>query len=404
MSVDLLLSQEAAGMLGAALGEDGAELIDLRLADVRVQPGGAARARYFAQVRRADGHHSRESLVAVTGATIPEGAVALAGEHHGSAVEVGVWRWPRDPVLPALRVAEHPRLVAERLADLGLPVAAAPQVTVRAYRPGQRAVLEVHDGRRRYFLKVVRPAAVADLCLRHRLLAGRSPVPPVLGHSPDGLIVLAEAPGTLLRDELAADRDLCPGDLPAPSDLESLLDELPAELLTLDPRRSILHRVRDSVEVLSTCAHADPAVAEQVAHDLTDAAERIADTVLQAPPASAPSPVPVHGDFYHAQLLTQGSRITALLDVDTAGPGERADEWATLLGHLSVLGLTHAPARRYCSTLFAHARRRIDPDQLSRRTATVILGLAVGPFRHRAPDWPAQTAQRLALASHWLSR
>ena len=112
--------------------------------------------------------------------------------------------------------------------------------------------------------------------------------------------------------------------------------------------------------------------------------------------------MPVHGDFYHGQLLADGSQITGLLDVDTAGPGERADEWATLIGYLSVLGLSHAPARGYCDAVFAHAEHRIEPGALRRRTAAVVLGLATAPFRARLDDWSKHTASRLALARNWL--
>ena len=113
--------------------------------------------------------------------------------------------------------------------------------------------------------------------------------------------------------------------------------------------------------------------------------------------------MPVHGDFYHNQLLTDGAHVSSVLDIDTAGPGERADEWATLIGYLSVLGMSHAPARRYCDEMLAYTERRIDPRDLHRRTAAVVLGLATWPFRARLTDWPGYAAGRLALAREWLS-
>lgn len=396
----LLLGPQGGDVLGAALARHGAELTEVRLADVRVQPNGAVRARYAAQVRRADGSRSPEALVAVAGSTLPDGATVLAGTHQGEPVEVGVWRWPQDPALPALRAAEAPSSVAAMLSEFGLPVAGNPELAVRAYRPAQRAVLEFRAGEHRYFLKVVRPAAVGELCVRHDLLSAVLPVPPVLGYRPDGLLVLAQAPGTMLRDGLTGDAGAAP--LPAPAALESLLDRLPAELVKLGPVRSVPQRVRGSAEVLRICAAADPAVSAQAAAELSAAANRIVDGLLPGP-AQPSSLVAVHGDFYHAQLLTHGARISGLLDVDTAGPGERVDEWATLIGHLSVLGLDHIRAQDYCSAVFGHAAQRVDRGELCRRTAAVVLGLATGPFRNRLGDWVAHTAGRLALARRWLA-
>src|SRR5699024_10283018 len=45
----------------------------------------------------------------------------------------------------------------------------------------------------------------------------------------------------------------------------------------------------------------------------------------------------VHGDFYEAQVFVEDGRVVGLLDIDTVGPGRRADDLACLLAHLSVL-------------------------------------------------------------------
>jgi aminoglycoside phosphotransferase len=396
----LLLSPEAEGVLGAAIGDHGVRLEDLRPADTRVRPSGAVRVRYVAEVRRSDGSRSREALVAATGENIPAGATVVAGEYGGQPLEVGVWRWQQDPALPALQIAGDSTRLAELLSAHGLPIGAAPEIAVRAYRPTQRAVLEVRDGDNRWFVKVVRPAELANLRIRHDLLSARLPVPPVLAHASEGIVVLPEASGALLRDQLSSGSDTAA--LPAPGELEKLLDALPDDLMQLRSNRSILDRAHDSAEVLRICAASDPALSPTQAAELTGEATRVVDAALSVSQELSEPPVPVHGDFYHGQLLADGSRITGLLDVDTAGPGERADEWATLIGYLSVLGLSHAPARGYCDAVFAHAEHRIEPGALRRRTAAVVLGLATAPFRARLDDWSKHTASRLALARNWL--
>ena len=210
----LLLSPEAEGVLGAAIGDHGVRLEDLRPADTRVRPSGAVRVRYVAEVRRSDGSRSREALVAATGENIPAGATVVAGEYGGQPLEVGVWRWQQDPALPALQIAGDPTRLAELLSAHGLPIGSAPEIAVRAYRPTQRAVLEVRDGDNRWFVKVVRPAELANLRIRHDLLSARLPVPPVLAHASEGIVVLPEASGALLRDQLSSGSDTAA--LPAP--------------------------------------------------------------------------------------------------------------------------------------------------------------------------------------------
>ena len=48
---------------------------------------------------------------------------------------------------------------------------------------------------------------------------------------------------------------------------------------------------------------------------------------------------PVHGDFYEANIFVSpdASHVTGVIDVDSLGPGHRVDDWACLLGHMSVL-------------------------------------------------------------------
>lgn len=400
-SLALLLGPHAAEVLTAAIRECGAAVDDLRLTDIRVQPGGSVRARYLVDVRHPDGSRTSEALVAATGDHIPTGATVVAGEHRGERVDVGIWPLSGDPALPALRRLEDSERVRDLLSAHGVALEGRATIRVRAYRPTQRAVLEVSDRRHRWFVKVVRPTAVAGLRTRHDLLAPRLPVPPVMAHTMDGMVVLPAVPGTLLRDRLTRHAEPGRAGLPAPAALERLLDALPKDVMHLPSRHTALQRAHDSAEVLRMCVEADPTVSPGLAADLVSAANRVADEVLSTSPQPGRR-VPVHGDFYHNQLLSNGSQITGLLDVDTAGPGERADEWATLLGYLSVLGIAHAPARRYCGEVLGYAGRRVHPRGLRHRTASVVLALAAAPFRARLADWPRHAARRLELADAWL--
>ncbi len=339
---------------------------------------------YAADVERSDGTRTRETLAATTGDRIPDGAAVLAG--HG--VQVGVWRWPQDPALPALATAADPVRVSEALQTAGLARDGVPRVRMRSYRPGRRAVLEVEGGGPRLYVKVVRPKAVTALRARHELLAEHVPVPRPLAATADGMLVLSECPGTSLRSQLT--RDL---PAPPPADLDALLDFLPPALLDLPRRRTHLERVPHFTAVLAGTAVTGKAERAQL--------DALAATLAQADPGTHPE-VAVHGDFYDGQLLCGERQVTGLVDVDTAGPGHRVDEWATLLAHLSVLALHGtAAARRYGARVLDHAEERFARAQLRPRVAAAVLGLATGPFRVQQSRWEEHTRARLQLAAEW---
>lgn len=376
--------------MGAVVREYGADLSALRAADVHVAPAGGVRVRYTGDVHRADGSRRTEVLVAATGDHIPQGAAVVSGEYRDVPTEVGVWRWPQDPSLPGLSSACDPRWLATTLAGIGVTVTTMPRVAVRSYRPGQRAVLEItasaEDRLMRWFVKVVRPESVSGLQLRHELLGRALPVPPVLFATPDGVVLLPEAPGISLRQLISAG-DSMP---PTPEDLQALLDLLPDALMALPARPTHLQRFEQSVRVLelTTGSH------------YTD----IADVLRSAPTYLTPSPVPVHGDFHIGQLLVTDGAVSGVIDVDTAGRGDRVDEWATMLAHLSVVGLTSPRAHRLTDVVLHHAVRHVDPTALGLHTAAAVLGLATGPFRTQRPDWRQWTDARIDVAQQWIWR
>jgi len=265
------------------------------------------------------------------------------------------------------------------------------RLDVRSYRPRRRAVVEVRGDGLRLFLKVLRPAVVAGLHERHRLLlAAGLPVPRSLGWSADGLLVLEALPGTTLRSRLRE------GGSPAPDGaaLLALLDRLPEQVCGLPHRSSWTDSVEHYARVLGAAL---PAEAGRAA----DLAGRV-----QALTRGAPADAATHGDFYETQLLLDGARITGLLDVDTAGPGRRADDLACLLAHVGVLAQLEPRHSATSSALGAQwlraFGRAVDPQELRARVAGVVLSLATGPHRVQQADWQDATRARLDLAQGWL--
>jgi hypothetical protein len=395
--LDLLTGAQAEHLLRTALGVVNAEPLSWRACQVELRPGVGATVGYQVRVRWADGRTTDERLAATTGGTsgtLPDAALMLEQGQR----RVGVWRFPHDPYLPGLATATDPLAVRGLLAAAGLTHdgvsgSAAARVRVRAYRPGRRAVIELSGTRGRLFLKVVRPHRARDLHDRHRLIAGAGvPVAPSLGYTSDGLVVLDAMPGATLRDVL---RQQPEGETPHASEIVALLDRLPAQLTDAPRRPSWLDRVGHYASLIAAALPEQADRARHLAAAITAGAE------------SGPT-VAVHGDLYEAQILVSGGSITGLLDVDTAGPGDRYDDLGCVLAHLSVLGQL-APARRVviddlAQQYLAEFDRTVDPAALRLRAAAVALSLATGPHRVQETEWARTTRHRLDLVEAWLDR
>jgi len=374
------------------------QLLSWRVENVDHQPGDSCTAVYRVRVRGADGRTDEERIGARTG-RLPHGATVL----EDGANRVAVWRFPYDPWLPALPSACDPVALAGLLEDVGCgggPV----RYRVCAYRPGRRAVIEVTGSYGRLFIKVVRPSRVDALHQRHRLLTDAGvPAPASLGYTPDGLVVLQTLPGRTLREVLreggggggggGGGMGGGGGRVPSAQAVLGLLDRLPPELASGTPRPSWAAKAPHYAAVVG-------AALPQLAAQASELAEEVTAGVGSGPV------VAVHGDLYESQLLVDGGRISGLLDVDTAGPGERVDDLGCLLGHLSVLAqidLERADAiNRLGAGYLAAFAGVVDAAELRRRTAAVVLSLATGPHRVQEAGWQAATRARLDLATRWL--
>jgi aminoglycoside phosphotransferase len=394
--LELLTGEDATELLATAVSTAGGELVDWSVRQVDHRPGRSTTVAYRARVRWAstgDGAKVRtETLGASLGRPgdqqVPGVLTLDDGEHS-----VAVWRFPGDPALPALATAYDADAVAALLGDLGVPEVARGPVTlkVRAYRPTRRAVIEASTPGARVFLKVVRPDKIDDLHHRHALLAGAGlPVPKPLGRNADGLLVIAPLAGESMRHAV---RD--GGPVPSADEVVALLDRLPDAVAELPLRTSWSENAAHYASVIGAALPAEADRAAQLAHAI---AQRIAGQVPDQP---------THGDLYEAQVMLDAGRITGVLDVDSAGPGRRADDLACLVAHIETLSLLrgwdeprlHALAVQYARGFMGV----VDPAELCARVAGVLLSLATGPHRVQEADWPAQTSKRLDAVERWFA-
>lgn len=316
------------------------------------------------------------------------GLVHLTSQETG----VWVWRYPGDPELPALRLACSP---AEMTALLGEPVS----VELMSYRPTRRAVVRVRGATSVSYAKVARPPQVDSLAKRHMMLSVAGVcAPPVLMHDPRGLLVIGSAEGVPLSTLIS--RGMGQMALPMLTSLTGLLDSLPPQALSLSHRPAWADRSKHYAHAAATALPQQRMRCEALARGIVELLAR-----------SDPGPlVPVHGDFYEANIFVAARepRVTGIIDVDSLGPGHRVDDWACLLGHMSVL--PHLAPQSYphvgddlpvwrgvCETM-------VDPVALCARTAGVVLSLVAGAKRVDGSEWRGDALGRLATAEAWLAR
>ncbi|GAA4530258.1 phosphotransferase [Brachybacterium paraconglomeratum] len=412
---ELLTGPGAGGLLRSAVGNSGGVLHSWQLDHVDHRPGRSTKALYRTMVSwpELDGPQApaREELF---------GASAHIGEREKNLyvaeqtlvmtdgdINVRVWRYPHDPWLPMLPQVCYPDIVGRTLRDLGAPLGTDPSVPIAidvvSYRPGRRAVLRASQGDHAFFLKVMQPHRSGEIVDRHhRLLAAGVPVPEVIAHH-NGLVVLAELPGRpLARAVIDEGVDACRAE-----DLVALADRLPASMYTLPLRPPWTDSVEFYAGIVSSSV---PSLGPRL--DALVRAIREGLTALEQRMDMGPHDV-VHGDFYEAQVFVENGKVVGLLDIDTVGPGRRADDLACLLAHLSVLAdygnagrIDRAMQERVeesINTWHEMFIERVDPTELALRSAGVVLSLATGPHRQQEASWEAATEAIVRVAEEWVT-
>ena len=387
-----LLTTEAVGeLLRAAVSHAGGTLASWALDHVDANPHQSTTATYTAVVDWPYGR--RDELLGVSARTHgPSASDAKAEIFADGDREVAVWLYPHDPDLPGLVRAAYPESMAAVLnayKAVPEPVAAADlELEMIAYRPRRRAVLRVAvEGGPVFFVKVLRERVFADVTGRHRLLLDAGvPAPGIAAATSDFLLVLHELPGRPLATAVFDAEPPC-----SASDLINLLDALPPSVARL-PRRPPW---AESVDHYSRIvASAVPSLAAKLSW-ITD---EVTTGLVGLPPGNEPT----HGDFHEGQVHVESGRVAGLLDVDTVGPGRRADDLACLIAHLSTIQRMNptqeARVHRLLRDWVPVFDRRVDPVELRLRAAAVIISLATGPHRSQEPHWERETVRMVESA------
>lgn len=391
--LELLTGERVGDLLKAAVKHVGGTLLSWSLEHVDTHPEHSTTATYLAQVQWPFGPR-RELL----GVSARSGALAASDTNaqifaDGNR-EVAVWLYPDDPDLPGLPRAAYPERLAALFNDervLSRPVTAEQlSVSMIGYRPRRRAVVKlvVNDPAETFYIKVLRPKLFDDVLGKHRMLVEAGvPGPEVALATDDKLLVLRELPGRSLARAL-----FDPGDPCTAEQLIAILDSMPASVAALERRPPWSDAV----------AHYSSMVAvglPEARADLDWATDMISQGLAPYPPGNEAT----HGDFHEGQLRVDGGRVVGILDVDTIGPGRRADDLACLIAHLSTIQRMNTEQKAKVTDLLARwvpvFDERVDPVELRLRAAAVVISLATGPYRSQEPAWRETTWQMIRSAT-----
>lgn len=373
-----LAGPDAIDVLRVPVEATGGRLESAKVVHVRYRPGSDVVVRYSASVSWSGADPTRETLVATSTVhgLYPDVARLTATTRDGP-LEVGVWRYPFDPVLPGLGDAVTRSGAA---ALLGLPVADT-RVRVIAYRPADRAVVRVsHDERPVAYVKVVAPGRVEPIAERHRRLReGGVPAPDIVHLDAErGLLALEPLVGPTWRELMKGSDGTVPW--PSPDDVAELCSSLAACDLPLPGPPS---RITDG--------HLHARMLATVLPDLEGLLRPLADRFEELGKPQVDGVI--HGDLHEGQLVVGPSGIVGVLDVDDAGPGASADDIGNLLARLHYREIAGTTAD--VDSLVGYRRElertigdRWPREVLADHVSAALVGLATGPFRIQAPGWP----------------
>lgn len=398
-----LLTTGAVGpLLSSVVQHAGGTLVSWTLDHVDTNPNQSTTATYSAVVDWAFGR--RNELLGVStraGGRIPSderAEIFVDGDR-----EAVVWLYPRDPDLPGLARAAYPDSMAAILSE-ALRTRIAPEhvrLDMIGYRPRRRAVLRatadlvtpIGTQRRVFYVKVLREGLFADVKLRHDLLlAAGVPAPPIAAATSDCLLVLDELRGKPLSKAIFDPQPPCTAE-----DLIGVLDSMPAQVTQLPRRAPWADAIHHYAEMV---VQAMPTLEPR----LRWLAREIDQGLRPIPPGNEPT----HGDFHEGQIHVSHGRVCGILDIDTIGPGRRADDLACLVAHLSTVQRMNqeqaARVRHLLSTWVPVFDARVDPTELRLRAAAVVISLATGPYRGQEPRWQEETISIIDAAETLVSQ
>lgn len=303
---------------------------------------------------------------------------------------ITVTRFPEDDKVRGLQWLLDPDSRDRAHQRLALPSPDACHLETLAWKPERRAVFRVTSGGAPIALVKchARSAAAQSHAASLALAALPFPTPTVRGvNARRGVLAYDWIAGTPLTHATASPAQCAE----AGRLLAQLHASRPSGLADRAPGQRELLR-----SALGTLAVILP--------DAFDRATQALDALALRRDPRGPT-VPVHGDFYVKQLLATTDGM-ALLDFDEAAMGDAHEDLAIFLAHVErdvARGVLAEGRGEEIADAFAHGYGVARPS-LDAAVAEQLLGLVHHPFRHRSPNWPAETRALIERAHALLAR
>ncbi|MFP7707902.1 phosphotransferase [Trueperella sp. LYQ141] len=411
--VQYMCSQAMRDLLELACAAFGVQLAQFSWDKPHMRPGAGISVGYTISDRQGKEHYIVASTERISSTYVQDNSETcyqIADPPSPFISPVTLWLFPHDPLLPALSRAVDDQYIAD---VLGLPGLTS---RVVVYRPTRRAVVKYHVHDRAYaYGKVVQKRHAQALIRRVDVMTSGEIDTAILAFAAsDGLIVTRSLSGYPLSHDIAYRPDVACERI---GELERLLAAMPATIAEFDVYPSWSKRItqyaRNARAYMPEWATAIDVIADSVS--------RHVDTVC------APS-VPTHGDFFEANVFVQDDGRLAMIDLDHIGPGQRNDDWACLLAHVSVLpfltenrwvvadpqepyrdevellnpgGLRcsyYPQAERVLRSWCAYLEKRVDGRDLYLRAAAVTISIASNSDVAHAPR---EARARMRRAMWW---
>lgn len=198
------------------------------------------------------------------------------------------------------------------------------------------------------------------------------------------LLVSEWLPGILLSELISTGSP----DLQAVANTGAALAELHAQPCERLPQHATQEEARRLVELAGGLGILSP--------DLTgkslELAQKLSAQLVQVPTER----MPIHGDFYPAQVLIDGE-LAVFLDLDEAVCGHPAADIGSFLGRLHYQVINGKYSHQFIDQVqeallegYRQIGSSLNPDVINMYTAASLFHLAQDPFRYREPDWSAR--------------
>lgn len=293
--------------------------------------------------------------------------------------------YPMDPELPAFASFVTPNSLLQISSQL-FPGVASIQARLLSYRPLRRAIMELSVDDRKFFVRILKPSRIRQAVENHRLVQKAGiPTPEIAWWSDNGVMVISGAEGASAHEVI--DKG----------------NEARIFGIWLETRARV-KKVTCTLRKPSSLQGADWILLRlgELYPNLMDKLRNLEKNLSGARSAENEenSSVVRHGDLHFGQLILDPTdlQLQSLLDLDTLGIGDPADDFAALSSQLLRLGERHDWTAMVLASLNEVALSERLDRAVPPKTALQLAAMALSSESALSDQGPFLIEQALALS------